>query len=555
MNNFGNNSGKVVISALNALIVAHPELKEDVKKIVRNMDSGGNIPDANFNDIDNIKLSIQAKVKAQTNAFHDALKDVKKTISELSGSKHISSPQSKALNGISTIPETGDPIDTIVEISAAMSIFAQDAIRLRSKDRVILNSENDNLKDGQENIIAGDVAWSSRKIVLSLAPLIKTVKQSHADNPGIVSLYETAKNLSKKSAIDFYQAIDLMEESTKIICLLQKKKNQDESKQLTDFQCHLKSIHESLIETLSNSEVCSDASSGTHIKLQGILGDFKEASEKEKDPEKLQKLILDNVSSMKKGLHEAKSIQDSFINTQKTKIKTLVNVIKEKDEEHQRIIDANTRLVKVVENVKEMSLIDQLTNIPNRKAYDSAISGINDAVVTLDDDDKNKISQNSLIVIDIDHFKKINDTFGHSIGDKVLSSTAELIKNTLKKLNTSASMELYRYGGEEFVVVCQKMNFQTACKVSEILRKSIAGVRYKVAKSSLSVTASFGVAPYTDIDRLGSRVFEKADTCLYKAKRAGRNRVVIIDNGVIKAYPPVVKDKKQNNEDNKQAQS
>ena len=122
-----------------------------------------------------------------------------------------------------------------------------------------------------------------------------------------------------------------------------------------------------------------------------------------------------------------------------------------------------------------------------------------------------------MIFLDVDHFKGINDTFGHKAGDQVLVDLTRLLQN-----DTFSGEIIGRYGGEEFVVVCPDADLESACRRAERLRlaiskSSIGGI------ARLSVTSSFGVAT----TRLGDTVqtlFERADMCLLRAKEAGRNR-------------------------------
>ena len=122
----------------------------------------------------------------------------------------------------------------------------------------------------------------------------------------------------------------------------------------------------------------------------------------------------------------------------------------------------------------------------------------------------------SLIMVDVDHFKKVNDTHGHVAGDKVLKGVAEILK---KKVRGGSA---YRYGGEEMAVLLPKADLEGAVQVAERLRAAIEA--HKIA--GVKVTASFGVAQY-EVGLADPPAFvEKADQALYKAKESGRNRVV-----------------------------
>jgi len=127
----------------------------------------------------------------------------------------------------------------------------------------------------------------------------------------------------------------------------------------------------------------------------------------------------------------------------------------------------------------------------------------------------------SLIFLDIDFFKKVNDTYGHQHGDEVLTAVAETIMQCLRNYSTAA-----RYGGEEFAVVLSGAPLTGALVVAERLRESIQALSFAPPMENLKITGSFGIATYPsaqvkDIDSL----LKQADDALFSAKRKGRNRV------------------------------
>jgi diguanylate cyclase (GGDEF)-like protein len=128
----------------------------------------------------------------------------------------------------------------------------------------------------------------------------------------------------------------------------------------------------------------------------------------------------------------------------------------------------------------------------------------------------------SLIMLDIDHFKKINDTLGHPAGDAVLIKLAKVGLDTLRKEDVFA-----RFGGEEFAVICRGIDVAGASIVAERLRELIASMRVKHEGRDVAVTISLGVAGYPAFDaERPAQLIAAADDALYEAKRAGRNRVV-----------------------------
>ena len=127
----------------------------------------------------------------------------------------------------------------------------------------------------------------------------------------------------------------------------------------------------------------------------------------------------------------------------------------------------------------------------------------------------------SLIVFDLDHFKNLNDNFGHDAGDFVLKELAELIRNNgVRDLDTFA-----RYGGEEFVILLPKTNLKQSFEIAERLRKLVEEHDFNYEGKILPVTASIGVSDYRQGVVTGIDLFKRADQAVYKSKEGGRNQV------------------------------
>ncbi|WP_051904471.1 diguanylate cyclase [Hippea jasoniae] len=161
----------------------------------------------------------------------------------------------------------------------------------------------------------------------------------------------------------------------------------------------------------------------------------------------------------------------------------------------------------------QLSIKDGLTNLFNRRHFNK---------IFYDEVDKSLENEKpfSLIIFDIDHFKKINDTYGHDIGDIVLKELSQLISDSVR-----ASDMVFRIGGEEFAVLLLGTDAKTAYTIAEKLRKIVENHDFeKVGK----VTISLGVAGIKENDS-PDELFKKADKALYEAKNSGRNRTVLSD--------------------------
>jgi diguanylate cyclase (GGDEF)-like protein len=128
----------------------------------------------------------------------------------------------------------------------------------------------------------------------------------------------------------------------------------------------------------------------------------------------------------------------------------------------------------------------------------------------------------SLMMLDLDHFKRINDTHGHIVGDEVLISVARTLREQIRTFDIPA-----RFGGEEFMVILPETDGGSALIVAERLRKAVVKLSFKSAKTRFSVTTSIGVASFIHATSLTDDLFiEQADRALYHAKEKGRNRIV-----------------------------
>jgi diguanylate cyclase len=169
-----------------------------------------------------------------------------------------------------------------------------------------------------------------------------------------------------------------------------------------------------------------------------------------------------------------------------------------------------------LEAIRHESLTDPLTGLANRKAFDQSLAPSVAAALA------NRAPM-AVMMLDIDHFKSFNDTYGHLTGDQVLRLVAQCVKATVKGQDIPA-----RYGGEEFTIILPNTSLRDAVRVAEHVRSSVMSkelMKRSTGESLGRVTVSIGVASCLPGDTPQS-LLERADTCLYAAKRAGRNQVM-----------------------------
>jgi diguanylate cyclase (GGDEF)-like protein len=165
------------------------------------------------------------------------------------------------------------------------------------------------------------------------------------------------------------------------------------------------------------------------------------------------------------------------------------------------------------EIIFSMTITDGLTNLFNRKQLDAAL------------DDELARSQRhgrplSVLMLDIDHFKRVNDTYGHLAGDSVLRGLAALLQKRVRPTD-----KLGRYGGEEFCAILPETSHASATKIANELRELIAGYVFVADQQQIKATVSIGVGTLQTGVETATALYKSADAKLYEAKRTGRNKV------------------------------
>jgi len=172
-------------------------------------------------------------------------------------------------------------------------------------------------------------------------------------------------------------------------------------------------------------------------------------------------------------------------------------------------------IIKELESLKKEVFIDQLTQVGNRKFAEMNLSTR-----------MNELKGNEIffgvLFMDIDHFKKFNDTYGHNIGDQVLKMVSKTITSAIRLIDVAC-----RWGGEEFIVILPNMDRQTLAKIAERIRVFIEKSWITVEKENLKVTVSIGGAMATSEDTIES-IIHRADAQMYQSKKSGRNCVTIL---------------------------
>lgn len=183
-------------------------------------------------------------------------------------------------------------------------------------------------------------------------------------------------------------------------------------------------------------------------------------------------------------------------------------LINKLEEYHKEISKLNVE----IKLAKEEANIDFLTSLYNRRSFDRSLNDL------IENFYKNRYPF-TLILLDVDNFKSINDKYGHLVGDRVLKEIASILRLFLR-----ANTIIARTGGEEFGIILPGVTLENAIKVAERIRNIIENREIKIDKHTLKVTVSIGVTEVKQNDNIYS-IYERVDKALYKAKNNGKNRV------------------------------
>ncbi|CAM3584159.1 diguanylate cyclase [Arcobacter aquimarinus] len=239
------------------------------------------------------------------------------------------------------------------------------------------------------------------------------------------------------------------------------------------------------------------------IYFSGII--IKPIYELVKESLKIKRRRYESIKKVESSILEVSYLSSAFEDMSESIYKYQNSLEEQVKERTKELIDKNQELLK-------LSITDKLTEIYNRAKLDK----------TLQEEfnrSKRYKTEFSVILIDIDFFKKVNDTFGHQIGDDVLKESAQVLKNSIRLTDV-----LGRWGGEEFLIISPQTNLEGAVKIAEHINNAIKLYKFKTYPNK--VTMSIGVASYFEDMSKIEEIVLNADKSLYKAKENGRDRVV-----------------------------
>lgn len=287
-----------------------------------------------------------------------------------------------------------------------------------------------------------------------------------------------------------------------ILSRIKKEKNDIEEflKQLT---LRLHELDSDLIQSVKFRELSNQSGKDISQTMDVDINNIENSIKSIVDLEELKTSIQSRIIVMRNHF-------DDYISQESQRNQQSIGLIEELQNKLQKMEKESEQLKQQLETERQQTLRDALTGIPNRLAYDERIE------IELARFKRIKEAF-ALMVWDVDYFKKINDTYGHASGDRVLKVIANLLSKQIRE-----SDFIGRYGGEEFVIILPNTDLDGARQLAEKLRATVEQAEFHFRETPVKITASCGIALVNEHDSVES-VFGRADTALYAAKAAGRN--------------------------------
>jgi diguanylate cyclase (GGDEF)-like protein len=379
---------------------------------------------------------------------------------------------------------------------------------LRDTDKRVQKGEHfKDFKEGVGTVLESDLVIASRNMANSIQQLIKKINQTEKNNPQIEELSNEVKVLSQGKA-QFFGGLDLLSRVTELVVKMKFDEQEKYKEYFSDLQKRLEDIS-SIINTSQDSQTeLSNNEQNLSNDFEKNMAHFKERAEEAESVDDLKTVVFSNIESIEERLKDFKEKQGSL----REKANREVNKLQLKVSQ---LTDAQEELRKTIEEKDKQMMIDDLTSIYNKLAYEKEIESLHSWWL------KNKDENLHLAVLDIDHFKSINDKLGHDIGDVVLREVAL----SLRRIIGPKGM-VYRWGGEEFVIIIPELNLKSSIEILKNARLHFENNPIKIINHApVPITISGGIASFHKENDTPNSIFKKADSALYFSKNNGRNKI------------------------------
>nr|WP_298116830.1 diguanylate cyclase [uncultured Pseudomonas sp.] len=270
------------------------------------------------------------------------------------------------------------------------------------------------------------------------------------------------------------------------------------NERLSSFQDNLKDAHEGYVDSVNAAR---DLDHDLRQQVDGLSSSVQQAT----DLDSLKNLVENRLSGLLNTMTHYQRQRDERDHLAADRLQTLVERVASMEQEAKGFRDH-------LEEQRQKSLLDPLTGLANRAGWNERLE--------LEMARWQRYGGELLLaVVDIDHFKRINDNYGHLAGDKVLKIIANELRKRLRKTDFIA-----RFGGEEFVLLIPATPLEGGMQLLETLRGGIEACPFHFKGEPVTITLSAGISSFAN-GEFGDQVFERADKALYRAKHAGRNRI------------------------------
>lgn len=309
--------------------------------------------------------------------------------------------------------------------------------------------------------------------------------------------------------LNWYELVVVLEDIRDLVMHASLEANKNFEQYLLVVDKELSSVCEVLGVVMASDEKRIHASEQLNHELQGRVTEIYSTLSQANELEELKTQVK----------HQIESIQTALDNFQSEQTENQQSLSQQLNQLVQRVASMEMQAEKNQQDLsvqKQKALTDSLTGLANREAY-------NERVYLEYQRWKRYESPLVLAVCDIDHFKKINDTYGHQAGDRVLKVISQGLSNRLREVDFIA-----RFGGEEFVILLPETRVDTAHNILDKIREAIAQTPFHFKEQPVRITLSIGVSHFQSDDSIES-VFARADQTLYCAKQQGRNRCLVAD--------------------------
>ncbi|HHF0581033.1 TPA: GGDEF domain-containing protein [Legionella anisa] len=380
-----------------------------------------------------------------------------------------------------------------------------DAIIIKQKLNSVVSALNNLLEKNSENILDdSDLTILPKKINEHLRELLQCLKTPPELTNQLVSIERTLEHNLNAGLL-----IQVIEEIKNLVIKLFGKEQYQLKFLLENITNQLLQVSNYLKTTFEHNKISKEERSKLELGIQATLDNIQSNMSNATSIEELTDYLNKNLNFISSQIQSYKKAEDLRLQSYESQISELQKKMMDFEEK-------NAQMKKTIIDQSIQINTDTLTKIANRNFYNISIqkaysrwqtTGVN--IV--------------LALADIDHFKNINDKYGHLTGDKVLMKIASIFQDSMRSIDFLA-----RYGGEEFVVIFEGLSLEQSKEKLENLRLEIENFHFLFRGNRVPVTVSFGLTNIIQGDDTDS-LFTRADEALYKAKNNGRNQIVAWD--------------------------